>query len=99
MTFVSNLRRDASPTIAGFVFQLNVTSLRELELLDGEQLELECGEDVASVHGRVELFTKGNLSYSPDACETCTLLPNRYPRRNDKTAKVFLLASRRTVQI
>ena len=46
MTFVSNPRRDASPTIAGFVFQVNVTILRWLELREGEHLELECGEDI-----------------------------------------------------
>jgi hypothetical protein len=49
MTFVTNPRRDASPTIAGFVFQVNVTILRWLELQDGEHLELECGEDVDTV--------------------------------------------------
>jgi tetratricopeptide (TPR) repeat protein len=49
MTFVSNPRRDASPTIAGFVFQVNVTILRWLGLRDGEHLELECGEDVDTV--------------------------------------------------
>ncbi len=50
MTFVTNPRRDASPTIAGFVFQANVTILRWLELRDDEHLELECGEDIDTVH-------------------------------------------------
>ena len=49
MTFITNLRRDASPTIAGFVFQVNVTILRWLGLQEGEHLELECGEDVDTV--------------------------------------------------
>jgi hypothetical protein len=47
---------------------------------------------------RNELFTKGDLPYSPDSCETCTLHTNRYPPRNDKTRKVSLLASRCAVQ-
>jgi hypothetical protein len=49
MTFVSNAYRDASPTIAGFVFQVNITILRWLELREGEHLELECGEDIDTV--------------------------------------------------
>jgi hypothetical protein len=49
MAFVTNPRRDASPTIAGFVFQVNVTILRWLELQQGEHLELECGEDIDTV--------------------------------------------------
>lgn len=51
MTFISNPRRDASATIAGFVFQVNVTILRWLELRDDEHLELECGEDIDTVQG------------------------------------------------
>jgi hypothetical protein len=46
MAFTTNPRRDASPTIAGFVFQVNLTILRWLELQDGHYLELECGEDI-----------------------------------------------------
>ena len=46
MGFIANPRRDASPTIAGFVFQVNVTILRWLGLHEGEHLELECGEDI-----------------------------------------------------
>jgi hypothetical protein len=42
MTFVTNPRRDASLTIAGFVFQVNLTIFRE-------HLELECGEDIDTV--------------------------------------------------
>ena len=49
MTFISNPRRDASATIAGFVFQVNVTILRWLELRDDEHLEIECGEDIDTV--------------------------------------------------
>ncbi|MGA8408413.1 MAG: hypothetical protein WB680_14640 [Candidatus Acidiferrales bacterium] len=46
MAFVTNPRRDASPTIAGFVFQVNLTILRWLALQDGQRLQLECGEDI-----------------------------------------------------
>jgi hypothetical protein len=47
MTFVvSNPRRDAHATIAGFVFQVNVTLLRWLNLQTGVHLELEAGEDI-----------------------------------------------------
>src|SRR5260370_26726621 len=49
MTFITNPRRDASPTIAGFVFQVNVTILRWLDLREGEHLELERGEDIDTV--------------------------------------------------
>jgi hypothetical protein len=50
--FVTNPRRDASPTITGFVFQVNVTILRWLELQENEHLELECGEDIDTVQNR-----------------------------------------------
>ncbi len=43
---VSNPRRDAHATIAGFVFQVNVTLLRWLNLNANEHLELEAGEDI-----------------------------------------------------
>jgi hypothetical protein len=49
MSFISNPRRDASSTIAGFLFQANVTILRWLELGENEHLELECGEDIDTV--------------------------------------------------
>lgn len=49
MIFVTNPRRDASPTIAGFVFQVNLTILRWIELQEGEHLELERGEDIDTV--------------------------------------------------
>src|ERR1700722_10833374 len=38
--------RDAHATFAGFVFQVNVTTLDWLELLPGQRLELEAGEDI-----------------------------------------------------
>ena len=38
--------RDAHATFAGFVFQVNVTILDWLELLPGQHLELEAGEDI-----------------------------------------------------
>src|SRR5260370_22563643 len=44
--FVSNPKRNASPAIAGFVYQVNVTILRWLTLQPDELLELERGEDI-----------------------------------------------------
>jgi len=41
MAFVTNPRRDASPTITGFVYQVNITILCWRELQEGEHLELE----------------------------------------------------------
>ena len=46
MSFVTNPRRDAHATFAGFVFQVNATILRWLNLKPGEHLELEAGEDI-----------------------------------------------------
>jgi hypothetical protein len=39
-------KRDAHATFAGFVFQVNVTILRWLNLQSGQHLELEGGEDI-----------------------------------------------------
>src|SRR5215469_6124859 len=49
MAFETNPRRDAWSTIAGFVFQVNVTILRWLNLQQNEILELERGEDIDTV--------------------------------------------------
>src|SRR5258706_15250738 len=46
MTFRTNPRRDASGTIAGFVYQVDVTILKWLELQPEEGLDLERGEDI-----------------------------------------------------
>ena len=46
MDFLTNPRRDAHATFAGFVFQVNVTILRWLNLKPGQHLELEAGEDI-----------------------------------------------------
>src|SRR5579859_6080044 len=46
MNFVSNPKRDAHATFAGFVFQVNMTILRWLHLKADEHLELEAGEDI-----------------------------------------------------
>src|ERR1700691_594177 len=51
-----NRNRDAHATFAGFVFQVNVTILRWLNLLPGQHLELEAGENIdliqtAAAHG------------------------------------------------
>ena len=45
-SFVSDPRRDASDVFAGFVFQIDLTIQRWLELKDDEVLELERGEDL-----------------------------------------------------
>jgi hypothetical protein len=45
-SFVSDPRRDASDVFAGFVFQIDLTIQRWLELKDDEILELERGEDL-----------------------------------------------------
>ena len=39
-------KRDPHATFAGFVFQVNVTILRWLNLQSGQHLELEAGEDI-----------------------------------------------------
>lgn len=43
---VTRPRNDAYATIAGFVFQVNLTILHWLQLSDREYLELEAGEDI-----------------------------------------------------
>ena len=52
--FESNPRRDAWGTIAGFIFQVNMTIVRWLELQNGEVLELERGEDIDIVQTELE---------------------------------------------
>jgi hypothetical protein len=49
MSFVANPSRDAGPTIAGFVFQVNMSILRWLDLAPSQHLELEHGEDIDTV--------------------------------------------------
>lgn len=51
MTFNTILGRDASATFAGYLFQVNVTILRWLELAAADHLELEAGEDIDLVQG------------------------------------------------
>lgn len=46
MTLNTNPRRDARATFAGYVYQVNVSILRWLDLKPGEHLELEAGEDI-----------------------------------------------------
>jgi len=46
MTLNTNPRRDARATFAGYVYQVNVSILRWLDLAPGEHLELEAGEDI-----------------------------------------------------
>lgn len=45
-TFNAQLNRSASDTIRGYVYQVDLTIKRWLELQPGESLELECGEDI-----------------------------------------------------
>jgi MoxR-like ATPase len=49
MSFRANPNRDAWSTIAGFVYQVDITILRWLNLEESEVLELERGEDVDTV--------------------------------------------------
>lgn len=44
--FAHDPRRDASPAIRGFVYQVNLTIRRWLALRENEALELESGEDI-----------------------------------------------------
>jgi hypothetical protein len=46
MDFLTNPRRNAHTTFAGFVFQVNVTALRWQNLKPGQHLELEACEDI-----------------------------------------------------
>jgi hypothetical protein len=46
---VANKRRDATVTIRGYVYQVNVTLLRWIALRPGEALELEAGEDIDKI--------------------------------------------------
>jgi hypothetical protein len=43
---IANKRRDATVTIRGYVYQVNVTLLRWIALRPGEALGLEAGEDI-----------------------------------------------------
>jgi hypothetical protein len=56
--FVANPNRDASDTIAGFVYQVDVTLLHWLGLQPGEVLELERGEDIDVIQDWLKV---GNL--------------------------------------
>src|SRR3954463_4281322 len=47
--FTPNPDRDAYATIRGFVYQVDLTILRWLDLAPGQALELEAGEDIDTV--------------------------------------------------
>jgi hypothetical protein len=49
-SFVPDPQRDSSDVIAGFVFQIDLTIQRWLELKGDEILELERGEDLDVIH-------------------------------------------------
>lgn len=44
--FLPIARRDATPIIRGYLYQIELTARRWIELTDTEILELECGEDI-----------------------------------------------------
>lgn len=46
MSINTNPRRDARATFAGYIYQVNVSVLHWLQLVPGEHLELEAGEDI-----------------------------------------------------
>ncbi|MEG4418116.1 hypothetical protein QUA70_05845 [Microcoleus sp. LAD1_D5] len=48
--FTRQLNRDASDTIRGYVYQVDLTIERWLSLQPGEFLELECGEDIDKIY-------------------------------------------------
>lgn len=45
-SFLQIPNRDAAPVIAGFLYQIELTVLRWLELENDDQIEIECGEDI-----------------------------------------------------
>ena len=53
-TFQPPRDRDASDSIRGFVFQVDLTILRLLQLSPDQALELECGEDIDTVRQQGE---------------------------------------------
>ena len=58
--FTVLIGHDASPTIRGFFYQINVTILRWLELPSDHHLELESGEDIDVVR---DVFLPGQKRY------------------------------------
>jgi hypothetical protein len=55
LNFTPGRQQDASPTIRGFKYQIQLTLHRWLDLGDDEVLYLECGEDVDRVLGETDL--------------------------------------------
>lgn len=55
--FVSDIRRDASNSIRGFVYQVEQTILSWLNLTEGQYLQLEAGEDIDEVVGFLKRTT------------------------------------------
>ena len=62
--FVPLQNRDAWATIRGYVYQVDVTVQRWLELRAGEELQLECGEDIDIVQ---------SIFLNPDNAQTRVL--------------------------
>jgi hypothetical protein len=54
--FSYNENRDAYATIRGFVYQVDITIDKWLDLSDNGQLYLECGEDIDEVKGDIRLL-------------------------------------------
>ena len=46
---LARTNRNAWPAIRGFVYQVDLSILRWLELGDDDALELECGEDIDKI--------------------------------------------------
>lgn len=59
--FIPARNQDAHPVLRGFVYQVELTILRWLQLRDGETLELERGEDIDRVARAVQIGTPDDL--------------------------------------
>ena len=91
--------RDAWSTIRGFVYQVNITILRWLELNDNEILELEKGEDIDIVNRDLQKhefsreleqvkFRQSNITLNQDI--VLEILLNFFTHRlNNPTKKVI----------
>lgn len=60
--FSTNENRDASASIAGFVYQIELTILRWLDLQTGQALDLERGEDIDNLSSRLSSGLSGVIT-------------------------------------
>jgi hypothetical protein len=51
--FAHDPRREATASIRGYVYQVQTTILRWLDLREPQELELECGEDIDTIQDRI----------------------------------------------